>query len=173
MSNPSKRLAGFYGIIVFKLSKGLLLLALALGAYCLAGEDLHAVFDQMLRTIHLDPESVFFSHLAAKLTRVTPTNVYWLSLGTFIYSLFSLIEGTGLFFRISWAGWLAIGESAFFIPIEIFELSHAFTFILGCILIINIFICYYLFHNRKRLFTHHAPHFQPPAAPAKVVPCVR
>lgn len=172
MPNPSKRLAAFYGIIVFKLSKGLLLLSLALATYFLAGEDLHAVFDQMLRTIHLDPESVFFSNLAAKLARVTPTNVYWLSFGTFIYSLFSLIEGTGLVFRISWAGWLAIGESLFFIPIEIFELSHTFTLIVGCILVINLFICYYLFHNRKRLFNHHFEHSHPPAGPAKVMPCV-
>jgi uncharacterized membrane protein (DUF2068 family) len=173
MSSPSKRLAGFYGIIVFKLSKGLLMLSLALGAYCLAGEDLHAALDQLLRTVHLDPESVFFSHLAAKLTRVTPANVYWLSVGTFIYSLFSLIEGTGLFFRISWAGWLAIGESVFFIPIEVFELSHAFTIIVGCILVINLFICYYLFHNRKRLFSHHASHAPPAVTSAKAVPCVR
>jgi len=33
MSSPSKRLAGFYGIIAFKLAKGLLLLSLAVGVY--------------------------------------------------------------------------------------------------------------------------------------------
>jgi len=37
---------------------------------------------------------------------------------TLVYSLFSLVEGIGLI-SVSWAGWLAIGESAFFIPIEI------------------------------------------------------
>ena len=36
--------------------------------------------------------------------------------GTFLYSLFALVEGVGLIFRMPWAGWLAIGESAFFIP---------------------------------------------------------
>lgn len=172
MSSPSKRLAGFYGIIAFKLAKGLLLLSLAIGVYCMAGEDLHAALDQTLRAVHLDPESVFFSHLAAKLAQVTPTNVYWVSVGTFIYSLFSLIEGTGLLLRISWAGWLAIGESAFFIPIEVFNLSHAFTIIVGCILVINMFICYYLFHNRKRLFGHHAPEPPPSLSTAKALPQV-
>lgn len=172
MSNPSKRLAGFYGIIAFKLAKGLLLLSLALGVYCLAGKDLPAVFDQMLRAIHLDPENVFFSHLAEKLNQVTPTNIYWVSLGTFIYSLFSLVEGTGLVLRISWAGWLAIGESLFFIPIEVFELTRAFTIVLSVILVINLFICYYLFQNRKRLFTHHVHQLKTSVPTAKALPCV-
>lgn len=171
MSNPSKRLAGFYGIIAFKLAKGLLLLSLALGVYCLAGKDLPTVFDQVLRTIHLDPENVFFSRLAERLTQVTPTNIYWVSLGTFLYSLFSLVEGTGLIFRISWAGWLAIGESLFFIPIEIFELTRTLTIVLSVILVINLFICYYLFHNRKRLFTHHIHQTKPSEPTAKALPC--
>ena len=33
-----------------------------------------------------------------------------------------IVGGMGLAFRAQWAVWLAIGESAFFIPIEIFEL---------------------------------------------------
>jgi uncharacterized membrane protein (DUF2068 family) len=41
--------------------------------------------------------------------------------------LFSIIEGGGLMFRASWAGYLAIGESAFFVPIEIYELMHRFS----------------------------------------------
>ena len=35
-----------------------------------------------------------------------------------LFSLFPLVEGTGMLFRAGWAGWLAIGESAFFVPIE-------------------------------------------------------
>jgi len=74
------------------------------------------------------------------------------ALGTLIYSLFSLVEGVGLMFRISWAGWLAIGESAFFIPIEVYELVHKFTQPVFFILIANIFIVWYLFQNRERLW---------------------
>ena len=43
---------------------------------------------------------------------------------TLLYGLFLLVGGTGLALRAKWAIWLAIGESAFFIPIEIFELVH-------------------------------------------------
>ena len=72
-----------------------------------------------------------------------------------IYSLFSLVEGIGLMFRVSWAGWLAIGESAFFIPIEVFELVHHPSWMVAGILGLNIFIVWYLFANRARLFRHH------------------
>ena len=87
--------------------------------------------------------------------KVTQTNVVWVAVGTLVYSLFSWVEGIGLIFRASWAGWLAIGESAFFIPIEVFELVHRFSFGLLGILALNVLIVWYLFQNKDRLFRHH------------------
>jgi uncharacterized membrane protein (DUF2068 family) len=78
--------------------------------------------------------------------------------------MFSLVEGVGLIFRVSWAGWLAIGESAFFIPIEVWELVRQTSLDRGqpghpvmvvIILAINIVIVWYLLQNRHRLFRHH------------------
>ena len=85
----------------------------------------------------------------------------WVSAITVLYSLFSLVEGCGLIFRVTWAGWLAIGESMFFIPIEIFELMHHFNWKVLIVLGINIFIFWYLLQNRQRLFRHHAPPLDP------------
>ena len=67
----------------------------------------------------------------------------------------SLVEGVGLIFRVGWAGWLAIGESAFFIPIELFELVHRPSRVVFVVLALNIFMVWYLFVNRNRLFRHH------------------
>ena len=162
-----KRAPTLYFIIFIKLLKGTLALLLAFGVYKLAGRDLSNLFDQMLRIIHLDPENRFLSDIGDKLDQITPTNVRWVATGTFLYSLFSLVEGVGLIFRAPWAVWLAIGESAFFIPIEIFELVHrhelvrrgelhpGFAWKLSIILGLNILIVWYLFQNRVRLFRHH------------------
>lgn len=157
MSDAKKGAAGLYGIIAIKLGKGLLLLAVALGVYSLAGYDLTALFEKCLRVLNLDPESSFFQKLEVKIGQITPTNVRWVAAGTFTYSMICLVEGIGLCLRISWAGWLAIGESLFFIPIEVYELHRSFSVTVLGILIFNIFICYYLFHNRARLFKHHYP----------------
>ena len=144
-----------YLIIIGKLIKGVLALALAFGVLKLAKQDLPELFDRFLHWIHLDPENRFLSEIGDKLDTITPANVRWVATGTFIYSLFSLIEGVGLSFRAPWAGWLAIGESAFFIPIELRELViRPHWYVLG-VLAINVLIVWYLFANRARLFRHH------------------
>ena len=152
-----KRAPMLYFIIVCKLVKGTLALTLAFGVFKLAGHDLPDLFDKALRWVHLDPENRFLSDIGDKLDQITPANVRRVAIGTFLYSLFSLVEGIGLMFRMPWAGWLAIGESAFFIPIEVRELIHRphFSWVVFSVLAINVFIVWYLYANRKRLFRHH------------------
>jgi len=157
-----------YLIIADKLFKGVLSLLLAFGVYKMAGVDLSDLFDRLVRWVHLDPEDRFLTDLVDLIDQITPANMRWVATGTLLYSLFSLVEGLGLIFRAKWAIWLAIGESAFFIPIEIYELvrrhvlnhpqpellSHpklSLLVVLGC----NVLIVWYLYANRKRLLRHH------------------
>ena len=156
ISQPAKRRAPtLYFIIAGKLIKGTLALGLAFGVFKLAGQDLSDTFDHLVQWFHLDPESRFFSEIGDRLDKITPANVRWVGVGTVVYSLFSLVEGIGLMFRVSWAGWLAIGESAFFIPIEVRELvKRPHWFVLG-VLAFNVLIVWYLFANRSWLFRHH------------------
>jgi uncharacterized membrane protein (DUF2068 family) len=140
-------------IIFIKLSKGLLLLLLAAGFYSLSDDNLPQDLRHVLQLFHLDPEKRFFTELANKLSHLTPANLVWFARGTVLYSLFSLVEGTGLIFRVSWAGWLAIGESVFFIPIELYEMIQKWSVSLAIVLALNILIVWYLFQNRHRLFS--------------------
>jgi uncharacterized membrane protein (DUF2068 family) len=137
------------------LIKGVLALALAFGVLKLANQDLPDLFTRLVTWVHLDPERRFLSDITDRLDQITAANVRIVALGTFIYSLFSLVEGIGLMFRAPWAGWLAIGESAFFIPIEMRELvRHPNWYIVG-VLAFNVLIVWYLYANRERLFRHH------------------
>lgn len=160
-----KRAPTLYAIIALKLLKGLLFVSLAVLAYALSDNDLPAAYRSFLTQLRLNPERQFWADLAVQIGHLTARNVLWTAAGTLIYSMFSLVEGIGLIFRVSWAGWLAIGESAFFIPIEIYELvrqtdpdrvrpGHPVTALI--ILAINIVIVWYLLQNRHRLFHH--PH---------------
>jgi uncharacterized membrane protein (DUF2068 family) len=154
-AEPKKRAPTLYVIIAIKLGKGLLLLLLALGVWSLSDNNLPDEFRTMLKFLHLDPEKRFFAELAEKLSSVTEKRMVWIAGGTMFYSLFSLVEGTGLIFRVPWAGWLAIGESLFFIPIEVYELMHHFSMTVLAVLGLNIMIVWYLVQNRERLFRHH------------------
>ncbi len=158
-----KRAPTLYAIIGIKLLKGLLFVTLAIVAYTLSDNDLPAEFRHLLHLLRLNPERTFFADLAAQIGRITEANVLWAAAGTLVYSLFSLVEGVGLMFRVSWACWLAIGESAFFIPIEVYELVHrvsreSFPWVVFGILVINVVIVWYLLENRQRLFRHHHHH---------------
>ncbi len=149
-----KRVTGLYTIIAIKLGKGLVLIGVALGVYSLMDEDLRAEFERFLRWINLDPEHKFFADLGQKIQRLTPENIRWVAWGTLLYGLLLFVESVGLIFRASWAIWLAIGETGFFIPIEIHELMDGYSLTLLAILAINILIVWYLVRNRQRLFRH-------------------
>lgn len=151
-----RRAPTLWVIIMIKLIKGLLLLLLGLGVYSLSDSNLPQEFKHLLVFLNLDPEKQFFVDLAKNIGQITPANVRWVAAGTIFYSTFSLVEGGGLMLRVAWAGWLAIGESVFFIPIEVYELLHRFSLTVIAILALNILIVWYLFQNRARLFHH--PH---------------
>ena len=150
-----KRAPTLYAIIAMKLLKGLLFVSLAFLAYTLSDNDLPYEYRRLLHFLRVNPESKFFSDLAVQVGQLTETRVLHVAVGTLLYSLFALVEGVGLMFRVSWAGWLAIGDSAFFIPIEVYELVHRFSNLVLVILILNVVIVWYLLENRQRLFRHH------------------
>ena len=155
---PRKPAAGLYTIIAIKLAKGLLLFGLAVGIYSLLGDDLRAGLGRFLRWVRLDPEREFFVTLGEKLEQITPSNIRWIASGTLLYSLLLFVESTGLMWRAWWAGWLAIGETAFFIPIEVYKLVQRPSRTVLVILVINVLIVLYLVRNRHRLFKHHHHH---------------
>jgi uncharacterized membrane protein (DUF2068 family) len=156
---PTKPAPTLYIIIVMKVVKGLFFVSLALAAYVLSDNDLPAEYKNWLHWMnhwtHLNPEKRFWVEIAAKVGDLTEARMLRVALGTFIYSLFSLVEGVGLMFRVSWAGWLSIGEAGFFIPIEIIDLLHGFSWVVLVIMLLNILIFWYLLQNRDRLFRHH------------------
>jgi uncharacterized membrane protein (DUF2068 family) len=175
MGNEAKtrgnRAPTLYFIVALKLIKGAALLLLGLGIFTLANKDLSDLFNQFLSWVHLDPERSFFQGIGDWLDTVTPANVREVAWGIVLGGLFLIGLGLGLAFRARWAIWLAIGESAFFIPIEIFELvrhrrldatipprpelfNHPKVGLL-IVLAINILIVCYLYLNRNRLFRHH------------------
>jgi len=161
-----KRAPTLYAIIAFKLLKGSLFVALAIMLYCLSDNNLpeeyraflnRPLVQKVFHTLRVHPGNKFFIDLAEKIGELTEANVLWAAAGTLLYSLFSLVEGGGLICRVSWACWMAIGESAFFVPIEFYELVRRpkFSWSIFVVMIINILIVWYLAENRRCLFGHH------------------
>jgi uncharacterized membrane protein (DUF2068 family) len=163
-----KRAPTLYLIVGIKALKGVAALLLALGAYSLTDNDLPSDFRQLLTFFHLDPEKKFFLDLADRISEITPANLNWLAVISIIYGSFMLLQAVGLALRVKWIVWLVIGESAFFIPIEVFELIHRRLpnldrphllphpkIAVALVLAVNVAIVWYLYKNRNRLIRHH------------------
>lgn len=167
-----KRTPTLYFIVAFKSAKGLAALLLALSAYSLTDNDLPEDFRRLLEFFHIDPEKKFFVELADRIGEITAHNLEWVAVGAVVYGLFMLLQAVGLAMRVSWIVWLVIAESAFFVPIEIFELirrhapnpesrPHLFAHpktVVAMVLAVNVMIVWYLFKNRDRIIKHHHPH---------------
>jgi uncharacterized membrane protein (DUF2068 family) len=153
-SAPKSRAPTFYAIIVTKLLKGALFLTIAIVAYTLSDNNLPVEYQKLLHWLRFNPERRFFADLAAHVAKLTEANVLLVGAGSLLYSLFSLVEGIGLIFRVGWCGWMAIGESAFFIPLEVYELMERFRLNVFILFVINVIIVWYLLKNRHRLFKH-------------------
>lgn len=171
---PAKpnRAPTLYFIVIGKFLKGATALLLALGAIRMTDNNLPEDFRRLLEFLHLDPESRFFQELADRVSEISPEALRKFAVGSMLYGLFMLVQAVGLGFRVSWAVWLVIGESAFFIPIEVYELirrhtpgteAHPHFFAhprigVAIILAINVAIVVYLFKNRERLIRHYGRH---------------
>jgi uncharacterized membrane protein (DUF2068 family) len=161
-----KRAPTLYAIIFFKLVKGVLFCAFGVILYFQASHDLPAEWDDLLKqpfvervftSLRIHPENKFFQHIAEQIDNVTEAQIHVWATGIMLFSLFPLVEGIGLLYRAFWAGWLTIGESAFFVPIEMYELAKKFSPYMLVVMIINIIIVWYLYTNRETLF-HHSQH---------------
>jgi uncharacterized membrane protein (DUF2068 family) len=161
-----KRAPTLYFIVAIKLFKGVAALLLAIGVYSLTDNDLPAEFQKLLEFLHIDPEKRFFLELADRISEITPANLKWGAIISCAYGLFMLVQAVGLAMRVSWAVWLVIIESGFFIPIEIMDLIHRRAaeaehrphlpkIGVAIVLAINVAIVWYLVKNRERIVRHH------------------
>jgi uncharacterized membrane protein (DUF2068 family) len=154
VNRSPQRAPTLYGIVAFKVLRGVILLLIALKGFTLVGQDLRPHFDAAVARLKLDPETEFFDRLGARIDDITSGMVGWAATGVLLYGVLSLIEGLGLALRARWAGLLVVAESGFFIPLEIYALIRDPSVTILAILILNCAIVVYLHRNRDRLFRH-------------------
>ncbi|MGA8025636.1 MAG: DUF2127 domain-containing protein [Bryobacteraceae bacterium] len=131
-------------IAVFKLFKGILLLAVGVGALKLLHRDVSETLTHWVEILRVDPENRFVHAFLAHLLRISPNQLKALGVGTFIYSALLLTEGMGLLLHKLWAEYFTIITTAGLIPLEIYELTQHATATKIVVLSINVGIVLYL-----------------------------
>ncbi len=140
----AKSRKGIWLIVAFKLLKGLMLLAVGIGALSLLHENVAAQVGHWMEAIRVDPENHFIHALIRKLWVVDDKKLVELSAGTFFYAALVFTEGIGLALRKKWAEYFTIFVTASLIPLEVYELVQKFGFMKIMVIVLNIAIVVYL-----------------------------
>lgn len=136
--------AALLAIGIFKLVKGLLLVATGLGALSLLHKDLFDTIGSWVTVLRVDPDNHYIHAAIGKLLNVTPKQLREISAGTFFYAALLLTEGIGLLLRKHWAEYFTVITTAGLIPLEIYELVKHFTAVKVAVLVVNVAIVVYL-----------------------------
>jgi|GEM_PF-275961 len=140
-------------IAVFKLIKGTVLIAAALGALQLRGHSMESVFEWVVDHTHLAPEGRLVHWLWSKLGGITDGNLATIGEAGLAYGVFQLVESYGLFRRRKWAEWLVVIATSLPVPVEFYELFHAPSLFKLGILAVNLGVAGYLWHRRADFMT--------------------
>lgn len=140
----SKPRKGIWLIAVFKLLKGLILLAVGIGALSLLHENVAAQVTHWIAVWHVDPKNHFIHALIRKLWRVDDTRLMEISAGTFFYAALMLTEGFGLALHKKWAEYFTIFATGSLIPLEIYDLVQEFSLEKIVVIAVNVAVVVYL-----------------------------
>jgi uncharacterized membrane protein (DUF2068 family) len=135
---------------VFKLLKGLLLVAVGIGALGLLHRAIADAVAPLAAHLHIDPESRYLGRALTPLWALDDHALKRISAGTFFYAALLLIEGVGLLLRRRWAEYFTVLVTGSFIPLEVYELTRRFTATRLIIIGVNVAVVWYLVHHLRQ-----------------------
>ena len=141
---------GLQLIGAFKFASGLLLVALGVGLFRDAHSDPAKEAEHIVAALKLDPGNHYVHAAIEKISGVGPKQLRAIGVGTFLYALMYLIEGSGLLLRKRWAEYFTVVATGLFIPLEIYEVARRPTPVRLAILAINVAIVAYLIYQLRR-----------------------
>ena len=148
--NSEKQDRGLLAIAVFKIVKGLGLMAVGFGALHFLHRDVAAMIANWVDLLRIDPQNHYLRRLLEKVANVDDKKLRELSAGTFFYSALFLCEGIGLALRKRWAEYLTIISTASLMPIEVLEIYKKPSAAKAVLLVVNLAVVVYLVFQLRR-----------------------
>ena len=156
---------GLVAIAVFKLLKGVTLIALGLGAFRLLNPvTVHRLTDWLLH-FSLTTGQRFVDKAIDLLSKLTRGHAAALGLGAIAYGSLFTVEGIGLWKGKRWAEYLTVIATSLLIPFEIYELTRRLTVVRVSALVVNagavVYLVYRLRHPRAANAASATAHVRP------------
>ena len=131
-------------IALFKLFKGILLIALGAAALKLLHTDIAGVVEDWAGMLGFLQNSRFLGRALSVAAALTPDRLRDVIVGSFLYGALFLTEGVGLWLLKRWAMWFTVIITGSFLPVEIYELARHPSLGKGGILVANLVLAVYL-----------------------------
>jgi uncharacterized membrane protein (DUF2068 family) len=131
-------------IALFKLLKGILLIAVGVAALKLLHTDIASMVEDWARLLGFLQNSRFLGRALSAAAALTPDRVRDVIVGSFLYGGLFLLEGIGLWLLKRWAMWFTVIITASFLPIEIYEFAYHSSAGKFALLAINLALVGYL-----------------------------
>ncbi len=135
-------------------AKASVVLLVGFGALSLVHRDVEALAERVVRHLHLDPAGHYPRIFLEAADRVTDTRLWLFASLTALYSIVRGIEAYGLWNELRWAEWFALISTGIYLPFEIYEIFHRFSWfkvaIFGTNLAIVIYMAYALRHSKEQ-----------------------
>jgi len=145
-----KKGRGTLVIAIFKILKGLGLLAVGFGALHFLHRDTASEIAHWVDLVRIDPHNHYLHWILEKLSKVDEKKLRELSVGTFFYSGLFLCERIGLALRKKWAAYMTIISTASLMPVEILEIYKRPSAARVVLLLVNLTVVAYLVRELRR-----------------------
>lgn len=148
---PQSRRAGRWGvrlIAIWEAVKGVLVVLVAGVAVWFLHPDAVRALNQLAGQLHLDPTGHLGQAFQRAAENISDTHVLLIGVGAGVYALLHFVEAYGLWRQRRWGWMLGIASAGIYLPVEIWELFHHFTWTSAGIFTLNIVIILVLWFNR-------------------------
>ncbi|HTZ46252.1 MAG TPA: DUF2127 domain-containing protein [Verrucomicrobiae bacterium] len=148
MKKSERRMLRAIGL--FKLAKAVFLVIFGTAALKLVNTDFAATLASFVPRLGVGPASHYVGRAVIKAASLTPSRIYDVALGSFIYAALFVTEGTGLLLLKRWAEWMTIIITSSLIPVEIWECFRHPHWTKFLLLAVNLALVGYLIYEVRR-----------------------
>ncbi len=135
---------------LFKLTKGTLLVALALELLRVGHDGLAGVLAQWATRLHIDPDGRYFGRALQAIAALDWRQLELARAGLFVYGALFLTEGTGLVLRKRWAEYFTVIVTGSLISLEVYEIARRPDGLRIAVCLVNVAIVWYLARGLRR-----------------------
>jgi uncharacterized membrane protein (DUF2068 family) len=141
-------------IALFKLLKGIVLIALGLSVFHVFPVDVVELVTGWADHLNVNGQRPRIDAALSRLTAIDPRTLASVGTAAFAYGTLLLTEGVGLWLGKRWGEYLTVVATGVFIPLELYELWKRVTAPRLIVLAINVAIVVYLV-RQLRAGRHH------------------